>query len=93
MCLQRPSCLTVVPGATQPRFCRKIYAKSKKLGLTKASQANYILKDILGDDACPQNESDEMRLEKVRTLMELDEDVVSDLRINNSKTFGQLLTM
>ena len=23
-CLQRPSCLIVVPGATQPRFCRKI---------------------------------------------------------------------
>ena len=64
---------------------KKIYAKStrkdikqklKKLGITKAYQANYILWDILGDVACLQNESDEMRLEKVRTLVELDEDVL-----------------
>ena len=66
--------------------------KLEKLGITKAYQANYILRDILGDVAYLQNESDEMRLEKVRTLVELDEDVLCDLRINNGRP-PKLLTM
>ena len=54
------------------------------MGITKAYQANYILRDILGDDACLQNESDEMRLENVRTLVELVGDACN-LRINNGR--------
>ena len=57
----------------------------KKIGVTKGHNANYIIKDLLGDEAALKDESDEKSLEKVRSLVELDEDVVCDLRINNRR--------
>ena len=73
---------------------KNIYSKSsrklvkqrlKNLGITKAYQANYILRDLIGDEASLQNESDEAKLEKVRCLVDLGEDVACDLRVNNGK--------
>ena len=39
----------------------------KKLEITTTYQANYILRDILGDEDCLQKDSDGMSLENVHT--------------------------
>ena len=68
------------------RLTRKFLKEAlKKIGVTKGHNANYIIKDLLGDEAALKDESDEKSLEKVRSLVELAEDVVCDLRINNGR--------
>ena len=66
------------------RIMRKeIHHKLKRLGLVKAHQAVFLIKDLLGDDSANNSENQCAVLHKLDIAVSCREDIIVDLRKNN----------
>ena len=64
---------------------QEIQGKILYLGIIKQHQARYIIKDPIGDDSAPNDETDKNISDRLDTVICSGNDIVVDLRKNNGK--------
>ena len=62
---------------------KEIQHKRKRLGLVKAHQAVFVIKDLLGDDLANNSENQCAVLHRLNIAVSCGEDIIPDLRKNN----------
>ena len=62
---------------------KEIQHKLKRLGLVKAHQAVFAIKDLLGDDTANNSKNQCAVLHRLNIAMSCAEDIIVDLRKNN----------
>ena len=76
------------------RMKHKVRKKILRLGIIKPCQANFIIKDLLGDESAASNECQKNVFNCLHIAIESGEDIVVDLHRNNgekqnSRNFGK----